>query len=297
LPEENWDNELEYLQKSRFLSHNDDYLEFLVKKVWRLKKPTKIVDFGCGFGYMGTRLLPLLPEGSSYTGVDKAPTLLKAGRDIFAKLNYHYRFVESEVYQTQFADGSFDVAVSHAVLMHLERPADALKEMIRVTRNGGLVITADANRNAWNALFYVDELNTQETTPLELSQKMNKSIREKSGVDYNIGIKTPVLMEKAGLKNIGCRMSDSVTMLFPSMEEAKKKRIFEFFCMEGLALPEDFQKTREKTRERLLSLGVRPEDVEKQFENEEKMDFRHQGMTYHNVIPNLLTWSYGTVVK
>jgi 16S rRNA G1207 methylase RsmC len=31
----------------------------------------KIIDFGCGYGYLGMKLLPLLPKGSTYTGVDK----------------------------------------------------------------------------------------------------------------------------------------------------------------------------------------------------------------------------------
>jgi ubiquinone/menaquinone biosynthesis C-methylase UbiE len=148
LAEENWDNQIEYLQKSRFIAHNDDYLEFLVKKVWRLEKPISLVDFGCGFGYMGTKLLPLLRKGSAYTGLDKAPSLLKAGRKLFATLSYPHEFIESEVYNTPFADNTFDVAISHSVLMHIEKPEEALKEMIRVTRPGGMVITANANRNA-----------------------------------------------------------------------------------------------------------------------------------------------------
>ena len=297
MAEENWDNQLEYLQQSRFMAHNDDYLEFLVKKVWRLDKPCKVADFGCGFGYLGTKLLPLLPTGSSYTGIDKAPKLLKEARDIYSKMSYTHKFIESEVYKVPMEDNSFDITVSHVVLMHLERPAEALKEMVRVTRNGGLVITCDANRNAWSALFYVDEQNTQEVVPLSLSQQMNKDIREKTGVDYNIGIKTPVLMEKAGLKNIGCRISDCVTCLFPSMDEQKKKRIFEALCKEGLALPENFKEIKKQWQERLLSHGVSSEDIEKQMAFELKLDFRKKGKSYHTVFPEIFTWSYGTVEK
>lgn len=294
---ENWNDQLEYLQKSRFMAHNDDYLEFLVKKVWRIKQPVKIIDFGCGFGYLGTKLMPLVPEGSTYTGVDIAPNLLKAGRELFSKLNFHHRFFESEVYKTPFDDSRFDIAVSHSVLMHIERPIDALKEMVRVTRNGGMVITANVNRNAWNALFHIDELNTQETTPITFSQQMNKYIREKTGVDYNIGIKVPIMMEKLGLKDIGCRMDDRVTMLFPSMTPQEKEKIFEAFCISGLALPENFKEKRAEAREKFLGYGISPEDIDTQFENEEKMDFRHKGMEYHTMYPELATWAYGTVEK
>jgi hypothetical protein len=169
--------------------------------------------------------------------------------------------------------------------------------MIRVTRPGGMVITANANRNAWNAFFYVDELDTQETTPVTFGQQMNKDIRQKTGVDYNIGVKVPVMMEKAGLKNIGCRIDDRVIMLFPSMEKAEKEKIFDALCLSGMALPENFKEKKEKARQRFLDYGIDPRDIDRQFANEEKMDFRHKGMDYHSVIPELCAWSYGTVEK
>jgi ubiquinone/menaquinone biosynthesis C-methylase UbiE len=297
MAEENWNNQLEYLLKSRSLCHNDDYLEFLVKKVWHLSEPCKVADFGCGYGYLGTKLLPLLPAGSSYTGIDKSTSLLEEGKHIFAQMPYSHQFVEAEVYHVPVEDNSFDVTVSHALLMHLKQPADALNEMIRVTRDGGLVITCDANRNAWSALFHVDELNTQETTPLGLFQQMYKDIREKTGIDYNIGIKTPALMEKARLKNIGCRMSDCVIYLSPSMKEPEKTQTFEALCKEGLALPENVGKIKGKWRDRLLGHGVRPEDAERHINNELELDFRNKGKNYHTVFPAVLTWSYGTVEK
>lgn len=64
-----WDSKIDYLSRTRWLYYNDDYLEFLVKSVWKITSPVRIIDFGCGYGYLGTKLLPLLPEGSTYTGV------------------------------------------------------------------------------------------------------------------------------------------------------------------------------------------------------------------------------------
>lgn len=297
MTEENWDNQADYLRRSRFLYLNDDYLEFLVRKVWKLDSPCRIADFGCGLGYMGTKLLPLLPQGSSYTGIDKSGPLLVEAERIFSSLSWECRFIRSEVYSVPLEDSSYDVAVSHAVLMHLERAPDALKEMIRVTRDGGTVITCDANRNAHSALFYTDGINIQENIPLSLGQQMNRDIREKTGIDYNIGIKTPVLMDKAGLKNIGCRISDSIAYLFPSMETEKKKRLHEALCKEGLALPEDFDDRKQAWIDRLSGYGVSREDIERQLANELEMDFRHRGQEYYTAFPGLMTWSYGTVVK
>src|SRR5512142_1735191 len=43
-----WDDKDEYLAQSWLLRHNDDYLQFLVEKVWKLTEPRAVVDFGCG---------------------------------------------------------------------------------------------------------------------------------------------------------------------------------------------------------------------------------------------------------
>lgn len=64
-----WDDKLEYLTSTRDLYYNDDYLEFLVKSVWKIHESVHIVDYGCGYGYLGLKLLPLLPQGSRYTGI------------------------------------------------------------------------------------------------------------------------------------------------------------------------------------------------------------------------------------
>ena len=290
--EENWDNKLEYLQKGRFLYHNDDYLEFLVRKVWNLDKVINIADFGCGYGYLGTKLLPLLPPGSSYVGIDKSVPLLQAAEKIFRETPYPHRFVESEVYKVPFDDNCFDVTFSHAVLMHLERPYEAIKEMIRVTRNGGMVITCDTSRNAHNALFYIDEMNTIDEFPLAFSQQLNKDIREKSGVDYNTGIKTPVSMDKAGLKNIGCRISDCVICLFPNLDEPEKKRLFSALRNEGIGAPVD-----EGWQKSMLEHGISPDDIKAVKSLILEEDFANKGLNYHTVFPGMMIWSFGTVSK
>lgn len=50
-----WDDQIEYLRNTRWLYYNDDYLEL--------------------------KLLPLLPEGSTYTGLDKGKELIKQAND------------------------------------------------------------------------------------------------------------------------------------------------------------------------------------------------------------------------
>lgn len=54
-----------------------DYILFLIQKVWKIKSSVNVVDFGCGYGYICDLLMPLLPQGSTYTGIDNSKELLK----------------------------------------------------------------------------------------------------------------------------------------------------------------------------------------------------------------------------
>jgi len=75
---EQWDDKFDYLNVTRGLYHNQDYWRFLVRDVWRLDtRPSRLIDFGCGFGWVGLFLMPMLAEGSEYTGLDLAAPLLE----------------------------------------------------------------------------------------------------------------------------------------------------------------------------------------------------------------------------
>jgi SAM-dependent methyltransferase len=293
-PDGYWNDKGGTLESSRILFHNDDYLEFLVTKVWRIDKPSRVVDFGCGYGRFGQMLLPYFPKGSTYTGFDQSPDLIARAREIFGdKAEFHIAGVN----EAPFANDSFDVAISQAVLMHIPDPIGALREMIRVTRDGGMVITCDANRNAHNSILHIEEVNSQETTAVEMLQSINREIRNQKGVDHNIGIKMPVLMHKAGLRNIGARISDCVRMILPPIESEYDEAVFRGMCEQGLATDLSTDEARAKLRAFLNKYGVSDEDAEKEIERELAWNFREKGRGYHTVYPGLLSFSFGTVEK
>ncbi len=296
-PEGYWDEAEEYLRQCYLLQHNDDYLEFLVQRVWKLENACRLVEFGCGAGKMGMILLPLLPPGSSYTGVDQSAELISQARRVWEKAPFQSEFHEGSIYQTPFSESAFDVALTHTVLMHVPYPEKALQEMIRVTRPGGMIIACEANRNAHTTLLHIDEVNHQETVPLELFQTMNREIRKRTGVDHNIGIKMPVLMHKAGLANVQARVSDAVRCLFPPLDSEYKQRLFKAICDEGYGQPAPDEAQRRRWKENLMGFGINEQAAEAEIERELEEDFLNKGPGYHTVYPTLLTWSFGLVSK
>ena len=291
-----WDDHYERLRDNRTLYHNDDYLEFLVRRVWRLDRPCCVVDFGCGYGRMGMVLFSLLPEESAYTGIDTSGPLLAKGRELSADLAYSAEFIEADVHEAPFADNSFDIAFSHTVLMHIPDPEKAIAEMVRVTREGGMVITCDANRNAANALLHIHETNELDNTPLDFFQTMNRHTRQQKGIDYNIGMRMPVLLRQAGLRDIGCRISDAVRLLFPPFD-AEQEKLFKAICDEGLGYQPTDEEAIARWRERLVRHGISPDVAGKEIQRELDRDFLHKGRGYHTMWPGALTFSYGTVAK
>lgn len=292
-----WDAKADYFDGCRVLLHNEDYLEFLVSRVWKIDQPCRIVDFGCGSGRFGQMLMPFMPEGSSYTGIDQSAELIAEARKRFTGAPFEAEFYVGDVHEVPFGDDSFDVAVSHAVLMHIPDPMGAIREMIRVTVDGGLVVTCDANRNAHQALFHVEELNTRETTPLELLQTMNREIRLQTGVDHNIGIKTPVLMHKAGLRDVQARMSDCVRLLFPPVDDPYKETLFRAICDEGYGVAEPDAEGRARWKANMMKYSVSEEDAEREIDRELAQDFLGKGREYYTVYASLLSFSFGRADK
>jgi SAM-dependent methyltransferase len=293
---ETWDDKGDYLAATRSLYHNADYWRFLVREVWRIDvAPRRLVDFGCGYGWIDGFLMPMLAAGSDYTGLDVSAPLLERGRAMSRP--WPAAFFEGDASQAPFADDTFDVATAHALLMHMADPQRALAEMIRVTRDGGLVITIDASHNAINALLHVHETDEQDHMPLALFQRMNTRTRLEIGADSNIGMKTPVLMHKAGLADVQVRISDAVRLSFPPLDTPQKTRLFETICDDGLGGYPTDDASFTAAVAGLMARGASEAEAAAELRREMANDYRNRGRGYHIVQPGLMTISFGWVRK
>lgn len=102
-----------------------------------------ILDVGCGTG----RLLSHLP-GDLYEryGIDVSLGMVRQAQ----RKGLGLRCMQASATSIPYADGSFDVVFSAAVLHHIAEPqavARAIAEMVRVTRVGGATIIWDHNPN------------------------------------------------------------------------------------------------------------------------------------------------------
>ncbi|BAW29283.1 hypothetical protein MTHERMMSTA1_07830 [Methanosarcina thermophila MST-A1] len=103
-----------------------NFIENLKATVTPLENINRIIDIGCGEGFIINCL-----DFSDITGVDISKSALKLARD----KNRNFNLCAGSVYELSFKNDSFDLAIATEVLEHLEEPERAIQEIRRVSRN------------------------------------------------------------------------------------------------------------------------------------------------------------------
>lgn len=286
-----WNNALEYLKKSRRNWWNNDYIEFLIEKVWKITEPVSIVDFGCGIGFLGELLLPILPKGSVYTGIDIGDKLLKEGKRRFKNTEYETYFIQADLNEYK-AKEKYDIAICQTVLQHIPNPVKILEVMKECVKPDGMVICIELNRDVLGAAMYIDGLDYGKLNVLGIEQKVRRNILEETGKDFEIGLKLPVYMKKIGLKNVDIRVNDSVKYIHPSKHEYKKE--IEAFML-GTYSNKMTKEKKEDFVNYLINKGLTKKEAEQEFESQLIISnylYEHQEEAYI-VNSNCMFISYG----
>lgn len=103
--------------------------------------PRRILDVGCGTGYVIKTLADRVPDAEQIVGIDPAPTMVKVARanvpDLRARLD------SGVAEDLPYADGAFDLVVSTTSFDHWMDQARGLRECARVLAPGGHRVLAD----------------------------------------------------------------------------------------------------------------------------------------------------------
>lgn len=287
-----WDNKIEYLRNTRWLYYNDDYLEFLVKGVWKIKKPVDIIDYGCGYGYMGLKLLPILPVGSTYTGIDKGHDLIKRAKEIFSNLPYTTEFITDDITKI-VVERKYDIAICHAFLLHMTDPKIVLKNMINSVIDSGKVICFETHWISGMSNYNLAGIEQSQIARLGVLQKLYEEDFVRGGKDGNIGIKLPKFLSQLGLKNVECRVSDKVNFLDQNMEPHSKDKLYNSLKEEGFGSKPG---NKIETMNNLINRGLTQDEASEQYEAE-LMDSRvFSNESWLTFAPNMKI-SFGTVQR
>lgn len=260
-----WDEKLKFLLAIRTGWCNTDYLEFLIQKVWRVDRAVDVLDFGCGFGYVGLLLLPLLPEGSTYTGIDFSEVLLREAGKIFLDSPYKAKFFQYDL--TEYVpEQNYDIATSQAVLRHIKNPKTILGKMVQSVRPGGWVICMETDRLLQDSGRYFSGMDYAELNQSELYKKLWKHELENGGRDYRTGMKIPQYMQELGLHDIQIRINDSVKFANPYSDDYEE--VFNILAEANGWNKTDGEDEKQKIISALVNKGLDKDEANQYYENE-----------------------------
>ena len=111
-----------------------------------------VADLGCGTGEDVRSLAALVGPTGRAIGIDLSSTMIATARDRSGECGLNLSFVQGDVQKLDFGDGYFDAIRAERLLQHTPDPQTALREMIRVLKPGGKIVSWEADLD----LFIID---------------------------------------------------------------------------------------------------------------------------------------------
>lgn len=131
--------QLEYIKKNPA-----EYFSYL-----DVKPDLHILDLGCGTGILLHPLAEIVGKKGRIVGVDISDFMVREARKRAGVTDLPLEFYKGNVYSLEFPDEVFDRATCSTLFQHLKRPDEALTEIKRVVKTGGLISVFDHD---WNSL-------------------------------------------------------------------------------------------------------------------------------------------------
>jgi SAM-dependent methyltransferase len=212
----------EYFGDTRDHWWHDEFLRSLADS-WRIDEVRDVLDVGCGVGHWGRLLARVLPQKARLSGVDRDPVWVEKAADKAAavglKDRFSYRLGDAQA--LAFDDSSFDLVTCQTVLIHLPRPDEALREMVRVARPRGLVVVAEpTNLCTLTQSIAIGDAPDVTASILEFHLVCLKGKRALGEGDDLIGERLPGLFAQAGLRDVELRMNSRVAPMLPPYASA-----------------------------------------------------------------------------
>jgi ubiquinone/menaquinone biosynthesis C-methylase UbiE len=109
--------------------------------VARVPAPRRVLDVGCGTGYLLGRLAARVPDAAELVGIDPAPAMIEAA--VAAAADDRLRFLAGTAERLPLPELSFDLVVSTTSFDHWADQQAGLRQCARVMAPGGCLVLVD----------------------------------------------------------------------------------------------------------------------------------------------------------
>jgi SAM-dependent methyltransferase len=180
----------------------------------------RVADVGCGTGTTARWFARMVgPEGEVYAVDASVDQLEVARRSNEIDGHRNIRLVNASAYSTGLPRCHFDVVHCRALLDHLRRPLDALREMAALARPGGVVICFDFD---FSGLF-----SFPATDCYARVRDLILAFDRLRGIDNSLALKLPRLFQQVGL------IDADMAIIHPIYLRGERKRFIEYSLLEA----------------------------------------------------------------
>lgn len=226
-PNQSKPHSAEFFNEMRDYWWNHDFLQLMAKRL-EFDRVHHVLDVGCGVGHWGRVLGSALPESTRIVGVDREDEWV---RKATAKAQQHgmdvrFTYQRADAMALPFEDSTFDLVTCQTVLIHLADPLAAMREMLRVTKPGGLLLATEPCNLATISVFsnVIEQFSTDEviaTLRLHLTcQRGKQSLGE--GFN-NVGDLVAGMLASLGVNDLRVYMSDRAMPMYPPYDLPSQK--------------------------------------------------------------------------
>lgn len=155
-----------------------------------LSSGQRFVEFGCGLGYV-TRWAAT--QGASATGIDASEEQVAAAQALTREAVIdQVEFRTGSIYEPGLDAGSVDVSYSRWLMVHLQRPVDAMRAIHAALKPGGVMVCEEADVSA----VYAEP----KSAAYEEMRDIGIAGGHARGVDYTGGRRTHLWAKEAGFE-------------------------------------------------------------------------------------------------
>lgn len=150
------------------------------------------IDIGCGAGKI-TKLISEIASPAKAVGVDINQERIDYARNNYKNINLE--FIVGDIYKLPFKDNRFNFVFCRFLFEYLKDPKKAFKEMVRITKDGGMIVVIDIDGHFLNHYPISKRLYSD-------LKKIIYILEKKYGFDSQVGKKLYYYMKSFNLRNI-----------------------------------------------------------------------------------------------
>jgi ubiquinone/menaquinone biosynthesis C-methylase UbiE len=158
----------------RFSMNRYGWMNWVFDRLLELPEDAKILELGCGPGYLWQENINRIPAGWSITLSDLSSGMLDAAWRNLVVTGRAFQFKEIDAQSIPFEDNSFDAVIANHMLYHVPDRPKAIEELKRVLKPGGRLIATTVGENhlremmGWYARVHVGNIWQSFANPFTL---------------------------------------------------------------------------------------------------------------------------------